>query len=660
MGEAMEDVQVVDVVLGEEKKTDTSSEDSESEEDMEDGNDPDPVLNIRGLFEEREGTNNNPPEVAFVKPVLDNRYYAVRGLKNKSGVGRDWNEAGQGELVKRSTFITPEDDRLLYNSNSFRMDDMKNISRSFDEKGRCVTCKRGMHDVFTASGGKPVVFCLADQHFSPSVPSNDEKECMRVVRMEDSSLKEITREFLNILDGKKLVAGSVILLGSLYQLALDGTAQYAEDWHWCRRNLLEEVGEVIVLPLLPMPLEGLEDSETVRSLLEFLLWFEELPDIEARLLAETRAHYKNLYLGRIGEGPGWCDGRQSMRMPIRLTSIGKETRASRRLGDRPKTIPVFNIETERYWAVMLAEDLNKSFNLNMATDLAMHREAAELASLRVEVKVRFEVAGASNGARLAEVLEKKGCSVSCSATPGWRLTGQNAKVLAEKVGKMGEQDVLVLYGLDSSCFVEMDESTLRCGPPKKGKDGKYHLRGKLTVITGMQLDSLLDYLAEVLKACKARQVIIVTPVPRFWLQCCLKHSRAGNQTLEDKERLLRELGKLRRALTGLIMKLKVSKMVHLLNPLQVLNVAESVTDIESVMLDQVHLLSGCYGMIADETVRVVDEWKDGKRLPDELKKPDAKRFKSGNRSGGKKGGSHAKQQGYMSGGYGNYAGYKKW
>ena len=139
------------------------------------------------------------------------------------------------------------------------------VSRSFDEKGRCVTCQRGMHDVFTAVGGKPVVFCLADQHFSPSVPSKDEKECMRVLRMEDASLKEITREFLNCLDGRKLAAGSVILLGSLYQLSLDGTAQYAEDWHWCRRNILEEVGEVLVLPLLPMPLEGMEDSNTRRS-----------------------------------------------------------------------------------------------------------------------------------------------------------------------------------------------------------------------------------------------------------------------------------------------------------------------------------------------------------------------------------------------------------
>ena len=65
-------------------------------------------------------------------------------------------------------------------------------------------------------------------------------------------------------------------------------------------------------------------------------------------------------------------------------------------------------------------------------------------------------------------------------------------------------------------------------------------------------------------------------------------------------------------------------------------------------------------MIADETVRVVEGWRDGKRLPDDLKKPDAKRFKSGTRGGGKKGGGHAKQQGFKSGGYGNYAGYKKW
>ncbi len=323
--------------------------------------------------------------------------------------------------------------------------------------------------------------------------------------MEDASLKEITREFLNCLDGRKLAAGSVILLGSLYQLSLDGTAQYAEDWHWCRRNMLEEVGEVLVLPLLPMPLEGMEDSDTVRSRLEFLLWFEELPDIEARLLADTRAQYKALYLGRIGGGPGWCDGRPSMRMPIRLTSIGKETRASRRLGDRPKNLPEFTIERERYWAEYMVGDLNRTFNLDLATDLAMYRDAAELAGARKEEKTKFVIAGAS-------------------------------------------------------------------------------------------------------------------------------------------------------------------KTVHLLNPLEVLNVADSVTDIESVMLDQVHLLSVCYEMLADEAVRIVEGWKAGKRFPDESGHQDSKRFKLGPRAGGggakkgggKKSGGRTKQPGNKSGSYSGYSGPKKW
>jgi hypothetical protein len=157
--DGMEDVQVVDVVLGEKKDPD-SSEVSESDEEMEDAEDPDPVLDIRKLYgEEKDSTRSDVEEV--VKPPFDSRYFAVKGLRNKSGVGRDWAEVGQGPVDRRASFITPDDDRLLFNSNSFRMEDMKNVSRSFDEKGRCVTCKRGLHDVFTTSSGKPVVFCLA-------------------------------------------------------------------------------------------------------------------------------------------------------------------------------------------------------------------------------------------------------------------------------------------------------------------------------------------------------------------------------------------------------------------------------------------------------------------------------------------------------------------
>ncbi len=75
---------------------------------------------------------------------------------------------------------------------------------------------------------------------------------------------------------------------------------------------------------------------------------------------------------------------------------------------------------------------------------------------------------------------------------------------------MGEEEVLVLCGLDASVFVEIEDD-MRSGPPRAGKDGRYHLRGKLTVVSGMQLEVLLENISAILVACGDRQVIIVTP-----------------------------------------------------------------------------------------------------------------------------------------------------
>ncbi len=46
-----DDMRVVDVVLGVDKKAESSSEDSDSDQDMEDADVPDPVADIRRLFE---------------------------------------------------------------------------------------------------------------------------------------------------------------------------------------------------------------------------------------------------------------------------------------------------------------------------------------------------------------------------------------------------------------------------------------------------------------------------------------------------------------------------------------------------------------------------------------------------------------------------------
>jgi len=579
----------------------------------------DPIEAVRNLFEREEGLvgagTDDTVQPMVIKPALDNRYFTVKGLRKKTGHGKDWAEAGEAVAVERASFLVPDDDRLLFNSNSFSLEKGRNVSRSFDLDGSCVTCQTGPHSAFEGRDGKPVVFCLADQHFSPAAPAADGKECMRILRVEDASLRELTSEFLDWLNGKELVVGCVVLLGSVYQLSVDGTAQYVDDWHHCQRRLKEAVEGLLVLPLIPIPLEGVKDKETVRSLLEFFLWFEDLPDVEAKLMADTREDLKKSFLGRISEGPGWCDDRQSLRLPLSLNGQGKATKANRLLGNRPKTIVAFGRDLEREWMAKMAEDLNKGFNLGLSSDLMLYRTAEDLCRARGdEERMAAVVFGASNGTRLAEVLKENGINVSCSATPGWRLAGQRVKEMEDRIKQMGKDEVLVLYGLDASVFVEVEDD-MRSGPPRVGKDGRYHLRGKLTVVTGMQLEVLLENITSVLAVCGDRQVIIVTPSPRFWIQCCRRHAPRGDeaQVREDKERLLRELGKFRRALTSLLMKLRLTRSVRLVNPLEVLNVSASVAGIESLMIDQVHWLSGCYNMIAAKVVEEMAGWKAGKR-----------------------------------------------
>ena len=118
--------------------------------------------------------------------------------------------------MERTSFLLKEDDRILFNSNSFNLDKARNVSRSFNEDGSCVTCPTGPHSAVAGREGKPVVFVLADQHFSPAAPAEDGKECMRILRVEDASLRELTTEFLDWIDGRELVVGSVVLLGSVF------------------------------------------------------------------------------------------------------------------------------------------------------------------------------------------------------------------------------------------------------------------------------------------------------------------------------------------------------------------------------------------------------------------------------------------------------------
>jgi hypothetical protein len=108
----------------------SESEEEERDEEMEERPD-DPIAAVRNLFEREEGLagadNDNVDPPIVIKPALDNRYFTVKGLRKKTGHGTDWSEAGEAAPMERTSFLLKEDDRILFNSNSFNLDKARNV-----------------------------------------------------------------------------------------------------------------------------------------------------------------------------------------------------------------------------------------------------------------------------------------------------------------------------------------------------------------------------------------------------------------------------------------------------------------------------------------------------------------------------------------------------
>ncbi len=98
--------------------------------------------------------------------------------------------------------------------------------------------------------------------------------------------------------------GSVILYGSTAYMGIVSAERYAAEWAKNRNWLLERLGEVIILPGIPLTSSGVADRCVLRNLLDLSAWYDSLPDPELRLLRNARKCWKIPTWVRQGEGQG--------------------------------------------------------------------------------------------------------------------------------------------------------------------------------------------------------------------------------------------------------------------------------------------------------------------------------------------------------------------
>jgi hypothetical protein len=111
----------------------------------------------------------------------------------------------------------------------------------------------------------------------------------------------------------------------------------------------------------------------------------------------------------------------------------------------------------------------------------------------------------------------------------------SGETVIETISAADENTAFVLYGIGKVCFVSVDED-MRSGPPFRGRDGKFHGHGTLEVVSGVFFDRILTLLKDVVSACKGRKLILILPMPRYWIPCCEKGRKLDSLESDSEKR----------------------------------------------------------------------------------------------------------------------------
>ena len=233
----------------------------------------------------------------------------------------------------------------------------RNISSSFDTASMvCVTCALKKNHVTLLKHhakanpdySSPVVFILADQSFPAYLPTGGEGECLRILRLEDGSLGDLTQVILDTLKNFVVPAGSVILIHSLSHLAWVGPAAYAEDLVRARQRICGTYRSgVTVIHGLPVPADGCGNSDLVNDLAAVADWINLAKNRAERDITSTRDIWRGMFSQVTNTTPAGCKPPAqppAQTMPI-LTSVGSKPPALPNLvppcsSSQPPALPV--------------------------------------------------------------------------------------------------------------------------------------------------------------------------------------------------------------------------------------------------------------------------------------------------------------------------------
>jgi hypothetical protein len=297
---------------------------------------------------------------------------------------------------------------------------------------------------------------------------------------------------------------------------------------------------------LPPPLCGIPDADTVRSLYDYTLWLDSLPDygllgynaVLRQILVNTKADPINHVPGRL----------------VLFTSLYDfEKKLFERQGWQglPGSVPPLSPQDEKALLTPLLKGLSTRFRMNIDTlpNLSRDNTIFPTGPLTVEEDMAALFIGSSNADRLANSAATLGIATETITTAGWVLSTDAVTAILPQVtelcGSLPAGAPVVIYCLDNSSFC-CANSEGQLSAFTKQKDGLYHVPVEIVVVHKVTLAAAVTNLKRLLVACTDRMVIIITPGPRYHsIPCCCSGDHCTHlQIPESGIKLMQDLARL--------------------------------------------------------------------------------------------------------------------
>jgi len=361
-------------------------------------------------------------------------------------------------------------------------------------------------------------------------------ECVKIIRLEDGSLRELVGVFLDITK-KGIPTGSVVVLGSATHLQMRGVGGYAFDLAGEMDRLNKRFkGGLVIMPGVPIFMGGTNDRTVIRAVIELGRWFH---FSGTRYLKKT---WDSIAADLILESKGGTYITEIFRhnMPENLADYQTQRSwVSGGWASPCEAHPCSPELEERITKTMICE-LNNMFNLQLGHEPILDRTRSE----PVPGRMKFLTIGGSHSIREGKSLAAKGYDVLTCAIGGWKPTESACKEMTASVEKslasLTNDDIVVVHCWDNIAFMARTEEGGDL-PIRKDEKGKHHVEGEIVLAGKDRLYMFFKNCIPFLKLLDGRRVLFLTPMPRYiYTSCCTASEHAPNRVEDDFERVIRQ------------------------------------------------------------------------------------------------------------------------